>query len=32
MKNDKYVIKIVKGKKASITKDGVIVTGNSKVL
>jgi len=32
MKNDKYVIKIVKGKKASITKDGVIVTGNPKVL
>ena len=32
MKNDKYIIKIVKGKKATITKDGVVVTGNPKVL
>lgn len=28
MKKDKYVIKIIKGKKATITKDGIQVSGN----
>ena len=32
MKSDKYVIEIVNGKKATITKNGVKVTGNPKVL
>ena len=32
MKSDKYVIEIVNGKKATITKNGVKVTGSPKVL
>ena len=32
MKSDKYVIKIVNGKKATITKNGSIVTGSPQVL
>jgi hypothetical protein len=32
MKNDKYVIRIEKGKKATITKNGSTVVGNPKVL